>query len=261
MKKIRCLFAVSLIMVIATGAIAAKPDHGVSPPPGDHFNINCVTAWTAFSGEIAIVVDSNSLNGIDPTTAELTGDLTMTFNDVSGVLTDTDPVGTLTLSPVPIAAGSAILSNGTGAYAGWVIEVTITGPTVVDDGEHETTTYTLTGHIEKPHEILVPLVGITSIGIQVGEYMVADNDATDGPGWIQLPAGNYDTYDQARGKPGGEVTWGDLHTRLTKKPVWIKHNGDGGVYGTLVISGSHGPWVYDNDGCTNYALRFYPLAP
>ena len=57
MKIIRCLFVVGLIMVIATGAIAANTKHGISPPTGEHYAFNCVTAWSQFNGEIALVVE------------------------------------------------------------------------------------------------------------------------------------------------------------------------------------------------------------
>jgi hypothetical protein len=241
MKKIKCLFAISLVLIIASGAIAGNSKHGVSPPSGDHFKFNLVTEWADVTGAIDVVVDTNSLDDVVYDANNITGDLA-----IYGVIL-----------PSTIAAGDYTL-EGTGDYDGWIFEITIADPCapVVEIG-YTTTTYPVTGHIEKPHEILVPLSGATTIGINEGDYMVADNDATDGDGAMQVPAGSYDTFDQARGKPGGEVTFGDLHQRLKKKPVWVKHNG--GRYPTLIISGNVGPWVYDNAGCTNYAFRMYKL--
>lgn len=103
------------------------------------------------------------------------------------------------------------------------------------------------------NEILVPLNGSGMLGFIVGEpFMIMDNDMTDDDqAWVQIPAGLYDTFDQARGKPGGELYWGNSHARATKKPVWELHNSSWNLHA--------GNWPFDNTGVTCYSFRLYPL--
>ena len=107
----------------------------------------------------------------------------------------------------------------------------------------------------KPSEILVPLNGSGMLGFTEGSpFQILDNDMTDGQAWVQVPAGLYDTYDQARGKPGGNLYWGNYHARSTGKPVWEQHN-DPLNWGT----GQSGNWRFTNNGVTCYSFRLYPL--
>jgi len=105
------------------------------------------------------------------------------------------------------------------------------------------------------NEILVPLNGIGKLGFVQGPYFqILDNDMTDGQAWVQIPAGLYDTFDQARGKPGGELFWGNEHIRVTGKPVWEQHNNDLPIPGWGV-----GNWLFTNNGVTCYSFRLYPI--
>ena len=130
-----------------------------------------------------------------------------------------------------IAGYDFVMGLGTGKYAGYWIEGTVT----LDDfaNDPETGGYavlTLTGHVEGPNEILVPLetlAGEYNLIIEEGDtFAILDNDMTDGEAKIQIPAGTYGVYDQAGGTPGGEgeVEWVQLESllniRATKKPVW-----------------------------------------
>ena len=259
MKNIKMLIVVALVLGLVGFAMAKTDKHDPSPPSGDHFNVNCVTAWSGFEGTLTITSDNDPLTPPDwPTTGALTGDLNMSFNDSTGVLTDGD--GTLLLTDT--GGNTFTMDSGTGKYEGWLIVGTFSGPVTVDnlDGT-DTDTYILTGHIEKPNEILVPYDGSGMIGMVEGaEFEITDNDMTDGQAWIQMPAGTYDWWDQARGKPGGSMTWGDLHIRATKKPVWELHpDGPGSAGDDFVVPTDLGNWPYTNDGCTNYALRLYPV--
>ena len=80
----------------------------------------------------------------------------------------------------------------------------------------------------------------------------------DGQAWVQVPAGVYDTYDQARGKPGGDMFWGNMHIRATGKPAWTQHNND-----LNWLTGAQGNWAFYNDydddgkGVTCYSFRLY----
>jgi len=107
----------------------------------------------------------------------------------------------------------------------------------------------------KPTEILVPLNGSGMLGFIAGSpFQILDNDMTDGQAWVQIPAGLYDTYDQARGKPGGDLYWGNYHARSAGKPVWNQHNV------ALPIPGwGVGNWLFTNNGVTCYSFRLYPL--
>ncbi|MBA7530099.1 hypothetical protein ES705_22302 [subsurface metagenome] len=120
-------------------------------------------------------------------------------------------------------------------------------------GEHYTFNCVTEGPLE-PGEILVPFIGLGNLGIIVGPFMITDSDMTDGQAWIQIPAGSYDTFDQARGKPGGNLTWGNYHARTTRKPVWQQHNDP-----LNLPSGYVGNWPFDNTGVTCYSFRLYPL--
>jgi len=108
----------------------------------------------------------------------------------------------------------------------------------------------------KPGEILVPFSGSGYLGWTPGPtFKILDNDMTDdGQAWVQVPIGRYITYDQARGKPGGELFWGNDHARATKKPVWEQHNGPSGYNFTAT-----GNWAFTNDGVTCYSFRLYPV--
>lgn len=107
----------------------------------------------------------------------------------------------------------------------------------------------------KPSEILVPLNGSGMLGWIPGPtFKILDNDMTDGQAWVQVPIGRYITYDQARGKPGGDLFWGNYHARVTKKPVWEQHNGPSGYNFT-----GTGNWAFTNNGVTCYSFRLYPV--
>lgn len=107
-----------------------------------------------------------------------------------------------------------------------------------------------------PNEILVPLNGSGMLGWKEGaDFLILDNDMIDdGQAWVQVPAGYYNTFDQARGKPGGELTWGKYHARSTGKPVWFPHNTELNWW-----TGRTGNWLFTNDGVTCYSFRLYPI--
>jgi len=131
---------------------------------------------------------------------------------------------------------------GVGAYTGSTVyfdNILVTGPNV---------------KIMSPNEILVLLNGSGRLGFVEGSpFQILDNDMTDGQAWVQVPVGVYDTYDQARGKPGGELYWGNYHARLTGKPVWTLHNNNLNWW-----SGRSGNWLFTNNGVTCYSFRLYP---
>jgi hypothetical protein len=103
------------------------------------------------------------------------------------------------------------------------------------------------------NEILVPLNGSGWLGAVAGPtFEILDNDMTDGQAWVQVPPGSYEGWDQARGKPGGELTYGDHHVRATGKPEWKLH-------ATFTMPGAAGNWQFTNSGVTCYSYRFYPL--
>lgn len=133
---------------------------------------------------------------------------------------------------------------GVGAWPGSVAyfdDILVVGPNV---------------KVLKPNEILVPQVGSGYLGFKTGPtFQILDNDMTDdGQAWVQVPAGLYDTFDQARGKPGGELFWGNFHTRSTGKPKWEQHN-DPLDWRTRL----QGNWPYTNNKVTCYSFRLYPL--
>ena len=102
------------------------------------------------------------------------------------------------------------------------------------------------------NEILVPLNGSGMLTFVSGlTFEILDNDMTDGEAIVQIPAGVYDTFDQARGKPGGSLTWGDYHVRATGKPVWDQHNNP------LSLPPQYGSWRFTNSGVTCYSFRLY----
>ena len=119
-------------------------------------------------------------------------------------------------------------------------------------GEH----YTFNCVTEGPPElgeILVPLNGSGMLTFVPGlTFEILDNDMTDGEAIVQIPNGSYDTFDQARGKPGGSLTWGDYHIRAKGKPVWVQHNDP-------LSLPPYGSWLFTNDGVTCYSFRLYPL--
>ena len=127
-------------------------------------------------------------------------------------------------------------------------------PIVPPPGSHFTFNCVTEGPVGA-NEILVPLTGSGMLGFTEGSsFLISDNDMTDGQAWVQVPAGVYDTYDQARGKPGGDLTWGNYHARVTGKPVWQQHNV------ALPIPGwGVGNWPFTNNGVTCYSFRLYPL--
>ncbi len=106
------------------------------------------------------------------------------------------------------------------------------------------------------NEILVPLNGSGMLGFKAGPtFEILDNDMTDdGQAWVQVPPAFYDTYDQARGKPGGDLFWGNFHARSTGKPQWTQHN-DPLDWRTR----PSGNWPFINNGVTCYSFRLYPL--
>jgi len=105
------------------------------------------------------------------------------------------------------------------------------------------------------NEILVPLNGSGKLGFIAGaDFRILDNDMTDGQAWVQVPAGLYDTFDQARGKPGGDLYWGNYHERLEGKPVWAQHNDP-----LKWRTGAKGNWLFTNNGITCYSFRLYPI--
>jgi len=105
------------------------------------------------------------------------------------------------------------------------------------------------------NEILVPLNGSGMLGFVEGSpFQILDNDMTDGQAWVQIPAGLYDTFDQARGKPGGDLYWGNSHARSTGKPVWFQHNDPLNWW-----TGRVGNWPFTNKGVTCYSFRLYPI--
>lgn len=112
------------------------------------------------------------------------------------------------------------------------------------------------GKVMGLNEILVPLIGSGMLGWKEGaDFLILDNDMTDdGQAWVQVPAGYYNTFDQARGKPGGELTWGNTHARLTGKPVWEQHNTELNWW-----TGRTGNWSFTNNGVTCYSFRLYPI--
>jgi len=112
------------------------------------------------------------------------------------------------------------------------------------------------GKVMGPNEILVPLNGSGMLGFKAGpDFRILDNDMTnDGQAWVQIPAGLYDTFDQARGKPGGDLKWGDFHARSTGKPVWFQHNDP--LDWRTRLSGN---WPFINNGVTCYSFRLYPI--
>ena len=135
-------------------------------------------------------------------------------------------------------------------------------PTMPPPGDH----FTFNCVTEVPlgglgaNEILVPLNGYGMLRFSEGSpFQILDNDMTDGQAEVQIPTGLYDTYDQARGKPGSELFWGNFHARVKGKPKWEQHNV------TLPIPGwGVGNWRFtngnvDNDGATCYSFRLYPL--
>lgn len=104
------------------------------------------------------------------------------------------------------------------------------------------------------NEILVPLDGLGMLGFKAGStFKVLDNDMTDGQAWVQIPAGLYDTFDQVRGKPGGELFWGNAHARGKGKPEWEQHNDP--LDWRTRLSGN---WSFTNDGIVCYSFRLYP---
>ncbi|MCK4309459.1 MAG: hypothetical protein KAW42_05750 [Candidatus Atribacteria bacterium] len=104
------------------------------------------------------------------------------------------------------------------------------------------------------NEILIPLNGSGMLGFKLGPtFEILDNDMTDGQAWVQIPAGSYDTFDQARGKPGGYLFWGNFHARATGKPVWEQHNDP------LNWNRTSGNWPFTNNGVTCYSFRLYPF--
>jgi hypothetical protein len=132
---------------------------------------------------------------------------------------------------------------GVGAYTGSVANfdnILVSGSTV---------------KIMGPNEILVPLVGSGWLEFREGStFQILDNDMTDGQATVQIPTGIYDTFDQARGTPGGDLFWGNFHARVTKKPVWEQHNDNLPIPGWGV-----GNWLFTNNGVTNYSFRLYPV--
>jgi len=110
-------------------------------------------------------------------------------------------------------------------------------------------------------EILVPLIGNGYLGWTVGpEFKITDNNMLDdGHAWVQVPAGFYSTWDQARGTPGGSLYWGNTQNRLIGKPVWIAHNGAGIDWNSGWIGNND--WPFSNNGVTNYSFRLYPVTP
>ena len=108
----------------------------------------------------------------------------------------------------------------------------------------------------KPSEILVPLNGSGMLGFTTGSpFQITDNDMTDdNQAWVQVPAGLYDTFDQARGKPGNDLTWGWFYSRTTGKPVWHQHNDP------LNMPAQTGNWPFTNNGVTCYSFRLYPIS-
>jgi len=108
----------------------------------------------------------------------------------------------------------------------------------------------------KPGEILVPLNGSGMLGFKAGSpFQILDNDMTDdGQAWVQIPAGVYDTFTQARGKPGNNLTWGYYYDRTTGKPVWHQHN-----YPLDWSTRISGNWPFNNNGVTCWSFRLYPL--
>lgn len=132
---------------------------------------------------------------------------------------------------------------GVGAWSGSVAyfdDVLVVGPNVKVMGQNE---------------ILVPLSGSGMLGFKAGTpFQILDNDMTDGQAWVQIPPALYDTFDQARGKPGGNLYWGNAHVRATGKPVWEQHN-DPLDWRTR----PSGNWPFTNNGVTCYSFRLYPL--
>ena len=132
-------------------------------------------------------------------------------------------------------------------------------PTMPPPGEHFT--FNCVTEIDPilevlgPNEILVPLDGSGYLTfVQGATFEILDNDMVDGgEAVVQIPAGLYDTFDQARGKPGGDLFWGNYHARATGKPVWEQHNDP------LNIPAQVGSWPFTNNGVTCYSFRLYPL--
>jgi hypothetical protein len=120
-------------------------------------------------------------------------------------------------------------------------------------GEHFTFNCVTEG-LPGPGEILVPLNGSGMLTFVLGStFEILDNDMTDGEAIVQIPAGLYDTFDQARGKPGFDLFWGNFHARTTGKPVWEQHNDP------LSMPAQVGSWPFANNGVTCYSFRLYPL--
>ena len=112
MKKLITITAVLLLVsVFSTSVVMAAKKEG-SPPSGEHFNINCVTAWTPFSGEIVTVTDNTTT---PPTITTTTTDDLATY----GIL--------------PVTTGRL---DGTGDYEGWeayLAEINEREPAVIRD--------------------------------------------------------------------------------------------------------------------------------
>jgi hypothetical protein len=134
---------------------------------------------------------------------------------------------------------------GVGAWAGSVAHfdnILVVGPNVKMMGANE---------------ILVPAIGWGYLGFIAGSpFTILDNDMTDGQAWVQVPnTWPYDTFDQARGRPGGELFWGNYHARSTGKPVWTQHNDP--LWPSQYTP--QGNWPFTNNGVTCYSFRLYPL--
>lgn len=250
-------FMVIALVLLITAFGIAKHDV-VSPPPGDHNSFNCVTTWSQYSG--TLFINTSAVGVLND--GQLSGDLDMDVVEYPGLALFKleGPNGTLWIQLAYIttgdtSSGTFVMNDGTGDYEGWSITGDFTGITTKAE---EGTTWDhfrfLAGQIVKPHEILVPFEGSGKLGFKEGEpFKVLDNDMTDGQAWVQVPAGTFVTYDQARGKPGGDMFWGNNHNRVTKKPVWEKHN-DPLVWNV----GQSGNWGYTNNGVTCYSFRLYP---
>ena len=120
--------------------------------------------------------------------------------------------------------------------------------------------------IMKPNEILVAINGsVPGLRYVSGDtFAILDHDAGvfDGDAAVlQMPCYDvYDVYCSARGRPGGAITWGSLHTRYDApagKPTWHQHGPDDfslSNYGCAL-----GPYpVTTSNDATILATRWYP---
>ncbi len=278
MRKLVILGITALVLMVMVMPVSSVAADSVKPPKGLHWDVNFVTDFSEFSGTLWV----NTSPGSILNDGTITGDLNMLVTQYLGLgeflLEDT--TGTLHYKMIysyigpcdppglhdECYAGTFTIDQGTGAYEGWFITGSFDGyRDILLDLTHDHYRF-LTGHVERPNEILIPLNGTGYVQWTFGsDFRVVDNDANVNDGdmaIVQFPW-NMDMYVwwlSARGKPGSiapnDIT-GDGHTtwlRSTGAPTWIQWPGiyswTGGVNGHTAS--------LNNNGVTNLGLRVYP---